>query len=91
MVLYGQGSAGQAICLRDHVKFVAVLGLRVCLPGSGLPAAGAGAVRSIFGALAFEENRSQFDGRVKFVFRARGYSAFFLRDRVAIDRPARPQ
>jgi len=44
-------------------------------------------VRGILGALAFEENRGQSDPRVKFVFRARGYTAFFLRDRLTIDFP----
>jgi len=60
-----------------NMKSVAALALLICQPGPGLAAAGAvakpylprpGAVRGVFGALAFEENRGQFDARVKFVF-----------------------
>jgi uncharacterized protein (TIGR03437 family) len=44
----------------------------------------AGAIRGILGSLAFEENRGQFDRRVRFVLRSPQYTAFFLQDRVTI-------
>jgi uncharacterized protein (TIGR03437 family) len=43
-----------------------------------------GTAGRILESLAFEQNLGQFDPGAKFVFRARGYTAFFLANRVTI-------
>jgi hypothetical protein len=50
------------------MKFVSILGLFIFLPRPALSdGARPGAVRGIVEALAFEENRGQFDRSVRFV------------------------